>query len=324
MPHRLFHLRSLTIGLAPAGIAVASLYALDPQASPIAAVFTFVSVLAAVAVTLTSGRQSFERSLQEKTAELSRANAELLRSNRDLEEFARVASHDLQEPLRTICAFSQVLIKRHSHALPDEAMKLLASMQQTSERMRSLVSDLLDYSRLGEPGEEEQVELGELMDRVQQNLRSTIEASGARITWDRLPAVKGNPVQLTRVLQNLVSNALKYRALEAPRVHVSAERRSAQWILTVRDNGCGFDQKFADEVFQPFKRLHGREIPGSGIGLAACKRIIESSGGHIWADSAPGAGTAFYFTLPAPTGREKQIHAFPSSPDSKPAQAGRK
>jgi PAS domain S-box-containing protein len=225
----------------------------------------------------------------------------LTQSNADLQQFAFVASHDLQEPLRTIITFGQLLERHHGGALDDKGKTLLSTMLSAGQRMNSLIQDLLVYSQLSN---EEQavtsIHLDEDLETALTLLQSSIRDNGAIITHDPLPVLRVDRGQMVRLFQNLIGNALKFRKREElPRIHISAELQESEWIIRVQDNGIGFAQEHAERIFAPFKRLHGKEVPGSGIGLATCKRIVERCGGRIGAESKPGVGARFWFTIPA-------------------------
>ena len=227
----------------------------------------------------------------------------LRRSNEDLQQFAYVASHDLQEPLRTVVSFSQMLTRRHSAEMGEQSREYLGYVAEAALRMSALVRDLLAYSRATQDAEtrREPVSLEDVLLRdVLPALHTLIAETEAQIEHDPLPIVAGDRTQLGQVLQNLLSNALKYRRNGiAPLVRIRSERCRGEWCISVIDNGEGFSQQFADQIFGIFKRLHGAQMPGTGIGLAICKRVVERHGGRIWAESEPGAGAAFHFTLPA-------------------------
>ncbi len=232
---------------------------------------------------------------------LRAAEQSLRRSNDDLKQFAYAASHDLQEPLRTLSAYSQLLERRYRDQLDDVARGYLNNIVDGAQRMNRLVSDLLDYSRLSADMDQDpsSVDLQGVLDRVLQMLQIRIEQTRAEITTDKLPVVEGNETRLTQVFTNLVDNAIKYRNPEVtPRVHIGVERRPAEWLISVSDNGIGFGSEYAESIFGVFRRLHDRTVPGNGIGLAICKSVVERSGGRIWAESAPGKGTTFRFTWP--------------------------
>jgi signal transduction histidine kinase len=226
---------------------------------------------------------------------------ELERSNEDLEQFAYAASHDLSEPLRTVAGFSQLLRTRYAGRLDDEADEFITHMVGGVQRMQQLIDDLLLYSRVGrEPAREEDVDLEDVLSAVLSWIAPTIDERRAQVTHDPLPIVRGERGQIAQVMQNLVSNAVKFTSPDTtPEVHVSAERQNHAWRIGVRDNGIGV-KGGTDVIFKMFGRLHGVDTyPGTGIGLALAKRIVEGHGGRIWVEAAPGGGSVFYFTLPA-------------------------
>ncbi len=238
-------------------------------------------------------RCRFEQELELRAADLARSNAEL-------EQFAYVASHDLQEPLRAVTSYTQLLSRRYSGQLDAKADEYIAFAVEGATRMQQLIKDLLMYSRVGTRGKElVPVDFVAVFEAAVANLEVAVAESGATVTHGDLPAVKGDFTQLAQLLQNLLSNALKYRSDFAPVIHVSAERQNGNFRFAVRDNGIGIDPKYSDRIFQLFQRLHTRdEYPGTGIGLAICKKIVERHGGRIWVESAPGQGSTFYFTIP--------------------------
>jgi signal transduction histidine kinase len=233
--------------------------------------------------------------------EIRGKNDELMKANRELEEFAYVASHDLQEPLRMVNIYSHLLVKRFGSGEP-EAAEHAEFVRQGVARMETLIKDLLTYSRAVQREEwpAGTADLAAALHDAQAVLRARIEESQAVITADSLPSVRGDTKQLAHVFQNLLSNALKYRSSErVPQVRISAQREGRQWTIAVRDNGIGFEQKHAERIFGLFKRLHADEYPGTGLGLAICQRIVERYGGRMWAEGRPGDGATFFFALPS-------------------------
>jgi len=225
---------------------------------------------------------------------------ELKRSNEELGQFAYIASHDLQEPLRMVASYTQLLSRRYKGKLDADADEFIAFAVDGASRMQRLIQDLLAYSRVGTKGKELLETSSE--DALQQalaNLRGAIEESSAVVTHDPLPPVLADEMQLTQLFQNLVGNAIKYQNPGVPRVHVSAARNGGkQWDFTVKDNGLGIDPQYFERIFGMFQRLHKRdEFAGTGIGLAICKKIVERHGGHIWVESKPGQGSTFRFAL---------------------------
>jgi PAS domain S-box-containing protein len=241
-------------------------------------------------------------SVRKKSDEhLARTVAELKRSNDELQQFAYVSSHDLQEPLRMVSSYTQLLAKRYKGRLDSDADEFIGFAVDGCNRMQGLIQDLLAYSRAGTNGKALCDVSGEdALQKALANLRITIEQSAAVVTHDSLPSVTADATQLTQVFQNLVGNAIKYHGVEAPRVHVSAMKQAGnEWIFSVRDNGLGIDPQYFERIFILFQRLHGRdEFEGTGIGLAICKKMLERLGGRIWVESQPEKGSTFYFALP--------------------------
>jgi len=241
-----------------------------------------------------------ERQLARIAAELHHSNTELARSNADLEQFAYVASHDLQEPLRMVASYTTLLQRRYQGKLDADADEFVAFAVDGARRMQTLINDLLVYSRVkSQTRPSETLDCRTVFERAIANLRQTIAESNASVTRGNLPMVKADATQLAQLLQNLIGNALKFRAKDSPRVHVDAERSGSDWRFSVADNGIGIDPKHAERIFAIFQRLHTREkYPGTGIGLAICKKIVERHGGRIWVEPRVGGGSIFYFTLP--------------------------
>ncbi len=237
-------------------------------------------------------RKQVEETLRQQAEQLAR-------SNKELEQFAYVASHDLQEPLRIVSSYVQLLARRYRGKLDSEADEFIAFTVEGANRMKALINDLLAYSRVGTRGKElAPVAMDEIFDRAVSNLQLTIQESGASVTHDPLPQVVADDQQMVQLLQNLIGNAVKFRSKEPSRVHIGARQQDEHWLFFVRDNGIGLDPKYAERIFIIFQRLHSRdEYPGTGIGLAICHKIVERHGGRIWAESKPGKGATFYFTL---------------------------
>jgi PAS domain S-box-containing protein len=231
---------------------------------------------------------------------LKRTAAELARSNAELAQFAAIASHDLQEPLRMVVSATQLLVRDYKEKLDPEIGEWLTFALEGAKRMQLLINALLDYSRLNlrdQPSEP--VDCQTVCQLALANLKVPIQESGAIVTVDALPHVQGNEAQLLRLFQNLLANAVKFRGPDQPRINVSASRQDNEWHFAVRDNGIGIDPRHFKRLFVLFQRLHAAsEYPGTGLGLAICKKIVEQHGGRIWVESAPGHGATFYFTLP--------------------------
>jgi signal transduction histidine kinase len=239
-------------------------------------------------------RAAAEHALRDKTDALGRSNAEL-------EQFAYVASHDLQEPLRMVSSYVQLFEKRYAGQVDAQSQKYINYAVEGAKRMQSLIGGLLEYSRVGRVDEPfAAVDTSAALDQALQNLRSGLDETRAVVTRGPLPTVTGNAGRLAQVFQNLVGNAIKFRRSGvAPAVHVSATPHRKEWLFAIRDNGIGIDPQYVDRIFVIFQRLHTRaEYPGTGIGLSICKKVVERHGGRIWVESQPGAGATFQFTLP--------------------------
>jgi PAS domain S-box-containing protein len=254
--------------------------------------------------TLSSGEDITERKRSEER--LMKTVGELKRSNDELQQFAYVASHDLQEPLRMVASYTQLLAQRYKGRLDSDADEFIAYAVDGSNRMQGLIRDLLAYSRAGTNGKAlHEISSQDALKEALTNLRGTIEESGAVVTHDLLPAITMDDTQLVQLFQNLVGNGIKYRAAAIPHVHVSAAKNGGnEWIFCVRDNGMGIDPQYFERIFIIFQRLHGREeFKGTGIGLAICKKIVERVGGRIWVESQLEKGSTFCFALPERDGK---------------------
>ena len=247
----------------------------------------------------TTERDITERKRAEE--ELKKTVAELRRSNEELLQFAYVATHDLQEPLRAVASFTQLLGDRYRGRLDADADEFIAFAVDGAVRMQTLINDLLTYSRLSTQAKPPKpTDSHAALGRALANLAAAIGESGALLTSDDLPMVKADEGQLVNLFQNLVGNAVKFHGPEPSRVNVSAALRGNEWLFSVRDNGMGIPKVYHERIFVIFQRLQGREVPGTGIGLALCKRIVERHGGKIWVESELGNGSTFFFTLPKP------------------------
>jgi signal transduction histidine kinase len=247
----------------------------------------------------TAELETSNRQLQEEIAERKRVAEDLARSNKDLEQFAYVASHDLQEPLRIVSGYLQLIERRYKGKLAAEADEFITFAVDGAARMQSLIEDLLAYSRVGTQGRRfAPTDCEKVFERAVGNLGRAVADSGATVTHDPLPTVLADVTQLVQVFQNLIGNAIKFRGAEPPRIHVAARSQDGQWLFSVQDNGMGVEPQYAQRIFVLFQRLHPRDkYPGTGIGLSVCQRIIERHGGRIWVESKPGEGSTFHFTL---------------------------
>ncbi len=238
-------------------------------------------------------RLKAEQALQEKATELMRSNAEL-------EQFAYVASHDLQEPLRMVTSYLQLIAKTYDELLDQDGREYIQFAVDGAKRMNTLIRDLLTFSRVGTRSKEYgAVNLTEVLERVILNMKIPIEDAQANVEWENMPVIWAESTQMEQLFQNLMSNAIKFHGTNPPRIHISAQKRKDDWLFSVKDNGIGMDPRHAERVFVIFQRLHRRdEYPGTGIGLAICKKIVERHGGRIWVDSMPDKGSTFFFTIP--------------------------
>jgi len=226
---------------------------------------------------------------------------ELIRSNRELEQFAFVASHDLQEPLKIISLYLQILDRKYKGKLDDKADGNISAILEKAERMQELIQSILSYARVGKGNTEfTKLDCNVVLNQAIENLKVTIEENSAQIKCDGCPVIMGDEIRLTQLFQNLISNAIKFHKKgEIPYVHISAKQKDDQWVFSIEDKGIGMEKEDIQNIFEVFRRLHPQsEYAGSGIGLALCKRIVESHGGNIWAESEVGKGTVFYFTIP--------------------------
>ena len=288
------------------------LQAFPDNAAPFPVEITFSPLQTEEGIVITSAirdiseRKRTEEQIRQLNANLEervleRTNA-LLQSNEELQQFAYVASHDLQEPLRTVSIYAQLLAKRYNGKLLGDADRFIDFIVKGAARMEKLIHDLLDFSQVEARGADffTWTSCDEALDDAIRNLLSLIEDSGAVITREPLPAVNGDPIQLIRLFQNLLVNSIKYHSGEQPHVHVFAERNGAEWIVSVKDNGIGIEPQYAEKVFGIFRVLQARDnSAGSGMGLAICRKIVSRHNGKIWVESALGKGATFRFTLPA-------------------------
>lgn len=231
---------------------------------------------------------------------LSQKTQELERSNKELENFASIASHDLQEPLRKVVSFLQLLQQRYGSLLDDKAQEYINIAVDGGKRMQKMISDLLQYSRISTRGNKFiLMNLETILTNVLSDLQLSMQESGAIVTYDPLPALEVDKTQMEQLFLNLLSNAIKFRGASTPTIHISAKQDGDAWVISIQDNGIGIDMAYAKRLFQIFQRLHTRdEYPGTGIGLAVCKRIVERHGGQIWVESQPGEGSTFSFKIP--------------------------
>ena len=247
-----------------------------------------------------TARRLAEAELRDTHDELGRRAQDLARSNAELQQFAYVASHDLQEPLRMVSSYTQLLVRRYGGMFDADAKEFMDFIVDGATRMKQLIEDLLAYSRVGTRGHEFQpTDSGAMLEQALANLRASIESSGTQVTHDVLPTVIADDGQLVQLFQNLIGNAIKFKSDQPPRIHVGVKETKGEWIFSIRDNGIGIDPQYFERIFVLFQRLHSKaEYPGTGIGLAICKKIMDRHGGRIWVESRLGQGSIFYCTLP--------------------------
>ncbi len=244
--------------------------------------------------------------LKRTKEELEQKSLDLTRSNDDLKDFAFSVSHDLQEPLRIIAGYVNLLARRYKGELDSDADEFIEYTVDGVKRMQALIKDLLEYSQVGTREKHfKPIESSLAVGLAVGNLQTAIEECGAVVTYDELPTVTADLSLMSRLFQNLIGNAIKFRGKDTPGVHISAGRKGTEWVFSVRDNGIGIDSRQTERIFLIFQRLHDRdEYPGTGIGLAICRKIVERHGGRIWVESEPGKGSTFYFTIPDPDREE--------------------
>ncbi len=248
-----------------------------------------------------SERKMIEKEIIERTEDLARSNAEL-------QQFAYISSHDLQEPLRMVVSYLTLLDKRFDHQLDPQAREYINNAVEGGSIMRQLIDDLLEYSRLDVAGKEfVPVKMNEVLEYTIRVLKIPIEENNAQIVVGPLPVVNADEMQMILLMQNLVGNAIKFHGSERPVVQITAEPGPRDWVFTVKDNGIGLNTEYSDKIFQMFQRLHTKDrYPGTGIGLAIAKKIVERHGGRIWVESEEGKGATFHFTIPKEEGKVKE------------------
>lgn len=246
-------------------------------------------------------RLHLEEMVVQRTEELAESNVRLKRSNENLEQFAYIASHDLQEPLRIMASYSELLDRRYKTKLDKDADEFIKYIVDSSRHMQKLITDILAYSRIGGAGTVvEAVDFSSIVDKVILRMKAEVEKNRAVITHGKLPKLMANESSIDQLFQNLIGNAIKFRSEQPPKINISAEKHRGEWHFSVQDNGIGIEEKFKEKVFQIFQRLHGRDkYSGTGIGLSICKKIVETHGGRIWVESEPSKGCTFHFTFPA-------------------------
>jgi chemotaxis family two-component system sensor kinase Cph1 len=231
--------------------------------------------------------------------EIERLRKQLDRANADFEEFVSMAAHNLRQPLRDVASYSQLMSETYAGRLDPDAGVFLKRIQEGAASVQSLLAEVVDYWVTAAVGpQSSRTDMEAALRQALLCADKQMTERGAIVTHDPLPAVTGDFEILTKVLHHLIKNAIEYSGTPSPRVHVSSRRADVDWVLSVQDDGPGIEPAFQDRIFQPFKRLHGKELPGNGLGLAFCKKAVEWHGGRMWIESMPGAGSTFYFTLP--------------------------
>ena len=271
-----------------------------PYATASASVVGFAVAAISVSYLLSALSQALGRA-RAAEEEQRRTNDELKRINRDLEAFAFAASHDMREPLRTVRTYSELLVEVTRAGRPHEADVAVQFIAEGTERINHLLDDLLAYTQLSADSKDQpetRIDLNSVVEATLRNLDAIVRQSGATVTHQLLPVVTGREAHFTQLFQNLIENAIKYAGDEAPKIRISAGRTGSEWRVAVADNGIGIPASYREHIFELFKRLHGRHIPGTGIGLAICRKIVEARGGRIWVESEGGQGSTFYFTIP--------------------------
>ena len=265
----------------------------DPEGREVAILFNDITKRKKAEDELKEYQDTLEEKVEKRTEEL-------LKSNKELEQFAYVSSHDLQEPIRMVTSFTQLLERRYKGQLDADADDYINFIVEGAHRMKYLIDDLLAFSRLNTQVKEfEKVNLETVLNNVLSDLSVSIEGSNAIITHDPLPTIIADKTQKMQVFQNLIANAIKFQGSNPPKIHISAHKDEKEWKFSVADNGIGIAPEYQKQIFEVFKRLHTRDVyPGSGIGLSVCQKIIRRHGGDIWVESELGKGSTFYFTIP--------------------------
>jgi len=292
-------------------LSIWNMYGIENLLHAITAALSVAAAFVAIRLGANSAKiASEDHQVKKTTDELQRVNEELRRSNIEIEQFAHVASHDLQEPLRMVTSYLQLIERRYSDRLDSDGKEFIGFAVDGAKRMKELINDLLEFSRTGTSNARfREVDAASILEHAVDNLKTAIEESSARITAGALPIIVGDPVLLTQVFQNIIANAIKFQKGSVPRVHISARHQDAEWIFTISDNGIGIKPEHVDRIFRIFERLHtSEEYPGSGIGLAITRKIVERHEGKIWVDSRPGSGSTFHFSISGGAAIAKATH----------------